>query len=158
MGLGGMAVTVRPEGAGRSPGRVRMAFDVARMCRDWLVVLTIVAAFSSATSAQDMGLVPLLDGERFDSSSLLNTWGGAISPQSGVTFSREGSVVHSGIGAYQFNLGSVANGDFRFVQTFSSGSARESQLSARPRSHAISIAQRLRSQRQRQSAHVFGRA
>jgi hypothetical protein len=126
MGLGGMAVTARAEGAGRSPGRVRMAFDVARMCRDWLVVLTIVAAFSSATSAQDMGLVPLLDGERFDSSSLLNTWGGAISPQSGVTFSREGSIVHSGIGAYQFNLGSVANGDFRYVQTFSSAQAAAS--------------------------------
>jgi hypothetical protein len=90
------------------------------------VVLAIIALLGTSARAQDMGLVPLLDGERFDSSGLLDAWGGAIAPEAGVTFSRQASIVHSGIGAYQFNLGSVANGDFRYVQAFSSALAAAS--------------------------------
>jgi hypothetical protein len=97
--------------------------DIGGMRCRLLVALALLLALVGVARSQDMGIVPLLDGERFDSSSLLNGWGGAISPQSGVTFSREASVVHSGIGAYQFNLGAVANGDFRYVQTFSSAQA-----------------------------------
>ena len=90
------------------------------MCRDCLVVLTILAAFSAAASAQDMGIVPLLNGERADSPSALNTWGGPLTAGSGTSFTKETSVVHSGTGAYQIDLTSVANGGFRFAQTFSS--------------------------------------
>ena len=77
-----------------------------------------------AAPRSDMGLVPLFDGERFDSPSLLEYLGRAdCCHRAASPFPRQASVVHSGIGAYQFNLGSVANGDFRYVQTFSSAQA-----------------------------------
>lgn len=67
--------------------------------------------------AGDLGNVPLLDGERSDS---LNLWGGPISAGNTTSFVKESSVVHSGTGAYQANLGSVPASGFKFFQTFSS--------------------------------------
>src|SRR6476620_3715417 len=67
--------------------------------------------------AGDLGIVPLLDGERSDS---LNLWGGPLNPGNTTSFAKESSVVHSGTGAYQANLGSVPAGGFKFFQTFSS--------------------------------------
>src|SRR4051795_5164516 len=67
--------------------------------------------------AGDLSVVPLLDGERNDS---LNLWGGTLSAGSTLSFAKESAVVHSGTGAYQANLGSMANGGFEFFQTFSS--------------------------------------
>jgi hypothetical protein len=80
----------------------------------------VVALFFAAAGnlfSQDMGIVPLLDGERNDS---LNTWGGPLSAGNPGTFTKESAVVHSGFGAYQMNIGSLANGGFEFFQTFSS--------------------------------------
>ena len=68
-------------------------------------------------SAGDLGIVPLFDGERNDS---LNLWGGPFTAGNITSFAKESSVVHSGTGAYQANLGSVPNGGFKFFQTFSS--------------------------------------
>jgi hypothetical protein len=67
--------------------------------------------------AGDLGIVPLLDGERSDS---LNLWGGQLGLGNALTFIKESSVVHSGTGAYQANLGTITNGGFEFFQTFSS--------------------------------------
>jgi hypothetical protein len=67
--------------------------------------------------AGDLSIVPLLDGERSDS---LNLWGGPITAGNTSGFTKQSSVVHSGIGAYQANLGSVPSGGFKFFQTFSS--------------------------------------
>ena len=67
--------------------------------------------------AGDLGIVPLLDGERNDS---LDLWGGPLSAGNTSGFAKESTVVHSGTGAYQANLGSIANGGFEFFQAFSS--------------------------------------
>src|SRR5215475_5211045 len=82
----------------------------------YLVAALLVAAASNLL-AQDMGLVPLLNGERADS---LNTWGGPLSAGSNTSFTKENSVVHAGSGAYQINLTGVPSSGFRFAQTFSS--------------------------------------
>jgi hypothetical protein len=66
----------------------------------------------------DLGLVPLLDGERSDN---LNLWGGPLTPGNIVSFIKQTDVVRTGAGAYRANLGSIPNGGFRFFQTFSSG-------------------------------------
>jgi hypothetical protein len=83
-----------------------------------LCVCALAINSSATVFAQDMGLVPLLNGERSDS---LNTWGGPLSAGSNTSFTKESSVVHSGLGAYKIDLNSVANGGFRFAQTYSSG-------------------------------------
>jgi hypothetical protein len=74
-------------------------------------------ACAGHASASDLGIVPLLDGERSDS---LNLWGGPINAGNTTSFAKESSVVHAGSGAYQANLGSVPAGGFKFFQTFSS--------------------------------------
>lgn len=79
------------------------------------IALTLLCI--SRASAGDLGIVPLLDGERSDS---LNLWGGPLSSGNTTSFAKESSIVHSGTGAYQANLGSVPNGGFKFFQTFSS--------------------------------------
>lgn len=84
------------------------------------LVTAIAIAVAGNLCAQDMGLVPLMDGERFDATGALNTWGGPLTVQSGTFLLRQTSVVHSGAAAFQFNLGSVASGDSRYFQTFSS--------------------------------------
>jgi hypothetical protein len=65
----------------------------------------------------DLGIVPFFDGERNDS---LDLWGGPFSVGSGASFAKQSTVVHSGSRAYQMNVGSIASGDFRFFQAFSS--------------------------------------
>src|SRR5258708_5162579 len=82
-----------------------------------LLALALSVALAGVAHAQDMGNVPLLNGERNDA---LNTWGGPLSAGNPGTFTKETSIVHSGLGAYQANLGSLANGGFEFFQTFSS--------------------------------------
>ncbi|MFO0791585.1 MAG: dockerin type I repeat-containing protein [Pirellulales bacterium] len=80
-------------------------------------LLLLFALTTSRTAvAGDLNTVPLFNGERNDS---LNLWGGPFGVSSGATFTKQSSVVNSGTGAYQFNLGSVAGGDFRFFQAFS---------------------------------------
>jgi hypothetical protein len=73
--------------------------------------------------AGNLGVVPLLNGERNDS---LNLWGGPLSGGNTIGFTRQSTVTHSGTGAYRANLGSVASGDFKFFQTFSSALASQS--------------------------------
>ncbi len=83
-----------------------------------LAVAMLLAAMPFAgTFAGDMSLVPLLDGERSDS---LNLWGGPLGVGSTNGFAKQSTVVYSGNGAYQADLGSVASGGFEFFQTFSS--------------------------------------
>src|SRR3954468_3199953 len=67
--------------------------------------------------AGDLSDVPLLNGERSDS---LDLWGGSLSAGNITSFSKESSIVHSGSGAYQANLGSLPDGGFGFFQMFSS--------------------------------------
>jgi hypothetical protein len=67
--------------------------------------------------AGDLGLVPLFDGERSDS---LNLWGGPFNNGNIVGVTKQSTVVQTGSGAYQANLGSIPNDGFRFFQTFSS--------------------------------------
>ena len=60
------------------------------------------------------------NGERSDS---LNLWGGPFRPGNIAHggFTKQSTVVHSGTGAYQANLGSIAEWRLEFFQTFSSG-------------------------------------
>lgn len=76
-------------------------------------------AFSAGSllCASDLGVVPLLDGERSDA---LNLWGGPLLPGDIIGFEKQSSVVHTGIGAYEADLGSIPDEGFRFFQTFSS--------------------------------------
>jgi hypothetical protein len=67
--------------------------------------------------AGDLGVVPLFDGERFDS---LNLWGGPFTAGANVTVTKQSTVVRTGNGAMRANLGAVPNESFRFFQTFSS--------------------------------------
>lgn len=70
--------------------------------------------------AGDMGVVPLFNGERSDT---LNLWGGPFNVGSIASTTKQSAIVRSGVGAYQANLGSVADGGFKFFQTFSSNTA-----------------------------------
>src|SRR6478609_6814503 len=81
------------------------------------IAILLVTLVVRTTPAGDLGIVPLLDGERSDS---LNLWGGPLNPGNTTSFVKEFSVVHSGTGAYQANLGSLPSGGFEFFQTFSS--------------------------------------
>jgi hypothetical protein len=82
-----------------------------------VVTLAIAAVWLSRGDAGELGIVPLLDGERSDS---LNLWGGPSNNGNIVSFTKQSSVVHSGSGAYRANLGSIPNEGSRFFQTFSS--------------------------------------
>jgi PEP-CTERM motif len=113
-----------PTKAGRSSDSLdRFPSQAVWSTGRWAATLTLtaimVAALSCSTFAVDMSIVPLLDGERTDSSPL-NLWGGPLGVGSTNGFTKESSIVHSGNGAYQANLGSVPNGGFEFFQTFSS--------------------------------------
>ena len=81
-----------------------------------LALLLAVTPMSSSL-AGDLNVVPLLDGERSDS---LNLWGGPLGIGSVNSFSKQSTVVHSGLGAYEADLGAVGSGGFEFFQTFSS--------------------------------------
>ncbi len=85
----------------------------------WAYLATIAIGLfcTGPLTAGDLSDVPLLNGERSDS---LDLWGGTLSPGNITSFTKESSVVHSGTGAYQANLGSLANGGFGFFQMFSS--------------------------------------
>ena len=82
-----------------------------------IFLIAALLACGGNVVAGDLGDVPLLNGERSDS---LNLWGGPLLPGNITSFSKQSSVVHSGTGAYQANLGSIPNAGFRFFQTFSS--------------------------------------
>jgi hypothetical protein len=83
----------------------------------YLLIVLCASFVSAETLAQDMGIVPLLDGERNDS---LDTWGGPLSAGGSSVISKESAIVHAGTGGYQLNVGSLANGGFTFFQSFSS--------------------------------------
>ena len=87
--------------------------------RHALCAAALVCAVASASSlrAGDLSFVPLFDGERSDS---LNLWGGPFLAGNITGFTKQSTVVRSGVGAYQANLGTVPNDGFRFFQTFSS--------------------------------------
>src|SRR5262245_24038494 len=76
-----------------------------------------VFLFISSAAAGDLGIVPLFDGERSDA---LNLWGGPFLNGSITSFGKQSTVVHSGSGAYQGNLGTISSGSTKFFQTFSS--------------------------------------
>ncbi len=67
--------------------------------------------------AGDLGVIPLFNGERND---MLNLWGGPLGVGSGASLTKQSSVVNSGNSAYQFNVGTIASGSFKFFQAFSS--------------------------------------
>jgi hypothetical protein len=75
----------------------------------------IAGATPAATSAGDLGIVPLMDGERADS---FNLWGGPLGQGSTNSFTKQTAIKRSGTGAYRADLGSAAS--FEFFQTFSS--------------------------------------
>ncbi len=81
------------------------------------IALVVPLAVSSALRAGDLGVVPLLDGERSD---VRNLWGGPIDAGSTLGVTRQSGVVHSGAAAYRADLGSIAADGSRFFQTFSS--------------------------------------
>ncbi|RIK72876.1 MAG: hypothetical protein DCC67_18600 [Planctomycetota bacterium] len=84
----------------------------------WLAALAALwLAQAVVCRAGDVSVVPLFDGERSDS---LNLWGGPFSRGNITSFTKQAAVVHSGVGAYQANLGAVPSDGFRFFQTFSS--------------------------------------
>jgi hypothetical protein len=85
--------------------------------RQLAIAILLTITCMSRAPAGDLGIVPLLDGERSDA---LNLWGGTLSPGNVVSFAKQSSIVHSGVGAYQANLGSIPNGGSKFFQTFSS--------------------------------------
>lgn len=82
-------------------------------------VIALVTATLSIDNvhAGDLGIVPLFDGERSDS---LNLWGGPFNNGNIISVNKQSTVVQTGVGAYQANLGSIPNDGFRFFQTFSS--------------------------------------
>jgi hypothetical protein len=88
-----------------------------RLRWEYLTAIAIVFGSVGTLRAGDLSDVPLLNGERSDS---LDLWGGSLSAGNITSFSKESSIVHSGTGAYQANLGSLPNGGFGFFQMFSS--------------------------------------
>ena len=82
-----------------------------------------------------MSIVPLFNGERSDS---LNLWGGPFSRATRASFTKQSTVVHSGTGAYQANLGSIANGGFQVLSDVFERGQRHAQLSAGSRSDPVS--------------------
>ncbi len=92
------------------------------LCRATLTLVTLLLigftfAPCKTLHAGDLSVVPLLDGERSDS---LNLWGGPSNAGNIFSFEKQSTVVHTGLGAYEANLGSIPNNGFRFFQTFSS--------------------------------------
>jgi hypothetical protein len=83
----------------------------------WFLLTAFALLLTEVLCAGDLGFVPLFDGERSDA---LNLWGGPFNNGNIVGFSKQSTVVHTGSGAYQANLGSIPNDGFRFFQTFSS--------------------------------------
>lgn len=84
-------------------------------CLVYLTSLLLATVCATRAPAGDLGIVPLLDGERSDS---LNLWGGPLSSGSTNGFLKQTTVKRTGTAAYQANLGSAAS--FEFFQTFSS--------------------------------------
>jgi len=106
-----------PKGQFKQPATCQRS---VRACFGICIAIFTLGAHLSITekaSAGDLSVVPWLDGERNDS---LNLWGGPLSAGNISSFAKQSAVVHSGLGAYQANLGSVPNAGFRFFQTFSS--------------------------------------
>ncbi len=83
----------------------------------YLAAIAVGLCCAGPLTAGDLSDVPLLNGERSDS---LDLWGGTLSPGNITSFTKESTIVHSGTGAYQANLGSLPNGGFGFFQMFSS--------------------------------------
>jgi hypothetical protein len=79
------------------------------------ILLAALCAFAGRSSAGDLSIVPLLNGERSDS---LNLWGGPLNAGSTGGFTKQSAVVRTGAGAYRANLGPAD--PFEFFQTFSS--------------------------------------
>jgi hypothetical protein len=81
------------------------------------LLTTLALQLTEVLCAGDLGFVPLFDGERSDS---LNLWGGPFNNGNIVGVNKQSTVVQTGTGAYQANLGSIPNDGFKFFQTFSS--------------------------------------
>jgi hypothetical protein len=82
-----------------------------------LFIVALLLGLGSGTQAGDLSVVPLLNGERSDA---LNLWGGPFGTGNITSVAKQGSIVHTGSGAYRANLGSIPDDGFRFFQTFSS--------------------------------------
>lgn len=91
--------------------------ELLRRCIATFAAALLAILATGQSQAGDLSIVPFFDGERSDP---LDLWGGPLNVGSGASFMKEGTVVHSGNAAYQMNVGSVANGDLRFFQAFSS--------------------------------------
>src|SRR5688572_31402490 len=76
--------------------------------------VALVTVLALSLSAGDLSVVPLLNGERSDS---LNLWGGPLNSGSTGGFTKQSSVVHTGAGAYQANLGAAAASEFFFTSS-----------------------------------------
>ncbi len=91
-------------------------FSVASLAKLLLLSVWTLSGFCTLT-AGELGVFPLFDGERSDS---LNLWGGPVNSGNILGVTKQSSIVHSGMGAYRADLGSIPNDGFRFFQTFSS--------------------------------------
>ena len=89
---------------------------IAGACFLFALAVMLWLAAAEVCPAGDLSVVPLFDGERSDS---LNLWGGPFGSGNTVSFFKQSTTVHSGLGAYQAILGSVPAGGSRFFQTFS---------------------------------------
>ncbi len=71
-------------------------------------------------AATNLRSTPLFDGERgnFDSSALINNWGGGFNAGSTNSITLQSAVKHSGDNAYRVDLPLTASGQSRFFQTF----------------------------------------
>jgi hypothetical protein len=81
------------------------------------IALAMTTLLAASALGGEMGLVPLLDGERADG---FNAWGGPLSGGNIPSFAKQSAVVRTGAGAYRANLGSIPEAGSRFFQTFSS--------------------------------------
>jgi Dockerin type I domain len=85
------------------------------LARGGAIALTLLCV--GPVSAGDISVVPLFNGERND---MLDLWGGPFGIGPGASLTKQSSIVNSGSAAYQLNVGSIASGDYRFFQAFSS--------------------------------------
>ena len=89
------------------------------------LALVLLVARASSTSARDLSIVPLLDGER---EGLNNYWGGGFNAFNMNGIDLETGIVHSGNTAYRADLGTLPANNLSFFQTFSSDTSGTQDL------------------------------
>ena len=96
----------------------RLESRLPRLRQAYLAAIVVGLSCTGRLIAGDLSDVPLFPTAKRDSTRF--TWGGSLSAGNITSFTKESTIVHSGTGAYQANLGSLPNGGFGFFQMFSS--------------------------------------